>query len=64
MTYRKIGGLHWLSLGRLRIAWCIKRPTPRLPHGPSLEEILASVRSYPHDPSLQRRTTELPPYVD
>lgn len=22
MTYHKIGGLHWLCLGRLRIMWC------------------------------------------
>lgn len=25
MTYRKIGGMHWLFIGRLRFAWCIKR---------------------------------------
>lgn len=24
MTYRKIGGLHWIAIGRLRIAWCWK----------------------------------------
>jgi len=23
--YRKIGGLHWLRLGRLRLAWCIAK---------------------------------------
>ena len=27
-SYRKVGGLHWISLGRLRIAWCIKRQSP------------------------------------
>ena len=29
-TLRKIGGLHWIKLGRIRIAWCIvrKRPSP------------------------------------
>jgi len=26
MTYRKIGGLHWLAIGRLRIAFCIVKP--------------------------------------
>lgn len=25
MTYRKIGGMHWLALGRLRISWCVTR---------------------------------------
>ncbi len=25
MSYRKIGGIHWLSIGRLRISWCLKR---------------------------------------
>lgn len=25
MTYRKIGGLRWIGIGRLRIAFCIKR---------------------------------------
>lgn len=25
MTYRKIGGMHWLAFGRLRIAFCFKR---------------------------------------
>lgn len=24
MWYKKIGGLHWLAIGRLRFAWCIK----------------------------------------
>ena len=31
--YRKIGGLHWISWGRLRIAFCIKSRTPRWNHG-------------------------------
>jgi hypothetical protein len=26
MKYRKIGGLHWLSIGRLRISWCVVKP--------------------------------------
>lgn len=25
MTYRKIGGMHWLFIGRVRFTWCIKR---------------------------------------
>ena len=25
ISYQKVGGLHWLSIGRLRIAWCMKR---------------------------------------
>jgi hypothetical protein len=25
LTYRKIGGLHWIFIGRLRIAWCVRR---------------------------------------
>lgn len=33
MLYRKIGGLHWITLGRLRFAFCIARgpysPRPR-----------------------------------
>lgn len=29
-SYRKVGGLHWISLGRLRIAWCIKRREPSI----------------------------------
>jgi hypothetical protein len=29
--HRKIGGIHWFSLGRLRIAFCIKaKPTTRI----------------------------------
>ena len=27
MSFRKIGGIYWLSLGRLRISFCIKRKT-------------------------------------
>jgi hypothetical protein len=26
--YRKIGGIHWLSLGRLRISFCFTNPNP------------------------------------
>lgn len=22
MSYRKIGGLHWLTLGKLKLCWC------------------------------------------
>ena len=25
--FRKIGGIYWLSLGRIRISFCIKRKT-------------------------------------
>ena len=31
--YRKIGGLHWLSIGRFRLAWCIKSKRPAYLHG-------------------------------
>jgi len=27
MSFRKIGGIYWLSLGRIRISFCIKRKT-------------------------------------
>lgn len=27
MSLRKIGGIYWLSLGRLRISFCVKRKT-------------------------------------
>jgi hypothetical protein len=30
MTYRKIGGIHWLAFGRLRIAVCRTRKRERL----------------------------------
>lgn len=33
MSYRKIGGLHWISLGRIRIAFCLKRSRPVYRHG-------------------------------
>lgn len=23
MTYRKIGGIHWIGIGRLRISFCV-----------------------------------------
>jgi hypothetical protein len=26
MSYRKIGGMRWLRIGRLRIAWCVVKP--------------------------------------
>lgn len=29
MTYRKIGGLHWFAIGRLRIAFCLVRRRPQ-----------------------------------
>lgn len=25
LTYRKIGGIHWFRLGRLRVSWCIAK---------------------------------------
>ena len=31
--YRKIGGLHWLSIGRLRLCWCITKPRTFYRHG-------------------------------
>ena len=27
MSFRKIGGIYWLSLGRIRISFCVKRKT-------------------------------------
>lgn len=30
MTYRKIGGIHWISLGRLRISFCVCRSATKL----------------------------------
>jgi hypothetical protein len=34
MTLRKIGGIYWFRLGRVRIAFCLTKPKPRpkLPH--------------------------------
>lgn len=33
MTHRKIGGIHWFAIGRLRIAFCIRKPRPtKLPN--------------------------------
>lgn len=29
-SYRKVGGLHWISIGRIRIAFCITKPKPML----------------------------------
>ena len=28
MSFRKIGGIYWLAIGRLRVSFCIKRKTP------------------------------------
>ena len=28
MKYYKLGGFHWLHIGRIRIMWCIKRERP------------------------------------
>jgi hypothetical protein len=43
MHYRKIGGLHWLFIGRLRIAFCIKAKHRRrkLPKAKQLAELMA-----------------------
>ena len=30
---RKIGGIYWLRLGRIRIAFCITKPKPTMRHG-------------------------------
>lgn len=32
ISYRKIGGLHWISIGRFRLAFCVVKPKPTLPH--------------------------------
>lgn len=41
ISYRKIGGIHWLSIGRLRISWCIKRQSwPELPRALSYQEVV------------------------
>ena len=59
LTYRQIGGLHWLFIGRLRIAVCITNPsrplarTIRLDPYPELEASVAKAaresvaQSYP-----------------
>jgi hypothetical protein len=31
MSYRKIGGLHWISIGRMRISFCVKKATTGIP---------------------------------
>lgn len=33
MSYRKIGGLHWIFIGRFRIALCRVKPKPAYRHG-------------------------------
>lgn len=45
MKYRKVGGLHWLNIGRIRIMWCVMKPKhtskhPKLPHAKTLVEIM------------------------
>ena len=27
ISYRKIGGIHWISIGRIRISFCLARRT-------------------------------------
>lgn len=42
MTYRKIGGIHWLAIGRLRFSFCVvrkPRPYKPLPHAITLAEL-------------------------
>lgn len=40
MTYRKIGGLHWIFIGRFCIAFCIRKPKPKMPKAMTLEQVL------------------------
>jgi hypothetical protein len=44
--HRKIGGIHWFAIGRLRISFCIvrKHHMPRLPRALTLEEYNAKHR--------------------
>jgi hypothetical protein len=36
---RKIGGMYWISIGRIRIAWCMVKPKPvTLPTAAQLRE--------------------------
>lgn len=30
MSYRKIGGIHWFKLGRLRISFCLVKAKPMI----------------------------------
>lgn len=30
MSLRKIGGIHWLAVGRLRVSFCVKRKVPNI----------------------------------
>lgn len=32
MTYRKIGGIHWFTIGRLKFAFCVKRKPAKPRH--------------------------------
>lgn len=34
MTYRKIGGIHWLAIGRLRFSFCVVRKPQRAIYKP------------------------------
>jgi hypothetical protein len=40
VKYYKIGGLHWLTIGRLRLMWCIANPKPELPRATTLDELI------------------------
>lgn len=35
MTYRKIGGLHWITLGRFGLCWYVRRPKTKPRHEPA-----------------------------
>jgi hypothetical protein len=36
INYRKIGGIHWLAIGRWRVSFCRKRATPAINQAPIL----------------------------
>lgn len=49
ISYRKIGGLHWLFIGRFRLAWCMtisKKPHALLLTDTELKQNKAAFKKY------------------
>lgn len=45
MGYRKIGGLHFLTIGRLTLSWCISKPkNPKIERIKQLKRRIAKAK--------------------
>jgi hypothetical protein len=43
---RKIGGMYWISVGRVRIAFCVIKPKPvSLPNAAQLQPVRITIQS-------------------